>query len=113
MVAALNAPPRNRWASAPPGIEAEHLLQGLTDLSLFEGRQREPGVLGSQSTATREILEKSLLEQLQPTFPLNSGARFVSPVIFPPGLARLATKPCATGSFYSRHDNGDRFGCIL
>ena len=31
-------------------------------------------------------------------FPLNSGARVESPVMFPPGRARLATKPSPTGS---------------
>src|SRR5262245_33250489 len=31
-------------------------------------------------------------------FPLSSGARVASPVIFPPGRARLATNPLPTGS---------------
>jgi len=31
-------------------------------------------------------------------FPLSSGPRLVKPVMFPPGRARLATKPASTGS---------------
>ena len=42
-------------------------------------------------------LRNNLFEQLKP-LPPESVRRPDSPVIFPPGLARLATKPSATGS---------------
>ena len=50
-----------------------------------------------QSTATRDTLgETSLINSSR--FVPKSGERFVNPVMFPPGRARLVTNPCAMGS---------------
>ena len=49
------------------------------------------------SRATRESLGITSLSSSK-RFPLNSGERVAMPVIFPPGCARLATKPNAIGS---------------
>ena len=46
-------------------------------------------------------------------FPLSSGEKLDSPVMFPPGRARLATSPLPTGSLSLRHDNGNGDSCFL
>ena len=45
-------------------------------------------------------------------FPFKSLVSLVSPVIFPPGRAKLSTMPVATGS-RCHHNNGNRLGCLL
>src|SRR4029453_17998894 len=56
-----------------------------------------PGLVGFQSTATRVSLGTSSLRSSSP-FPISWSERRVGPVMFPPGRARLATSPAATGS---------------
>ena len=55
------------------------------------------GLAGSNRTATRRILG-TISRTSSSCFVLNSGLTADNPVTFPPGLARLATSPVATGS---------------
>ncbi len=52
---------------------------------------------GFEKTATRERLGTVSLSNCR-RFPLSCGAISVIPVMFPPGRARLAIRPVATGS---------------
>src|SRR5207237_9171208 len=45
----------------------------------------------------RRYLGDDFFEQFE-SFPLKSGATILNPVAFPPGRARLSTRPAATGS---------------
>ena len=56
-----------------------------------------PGLVEFPRTATRESLGTISFKSSN-RFPLSSGARVDNPVMFPPGRARLATKPFPTGS---------------
>ena len=62
----------------------------------------------SQRTATRESLGMAVFSSSS-HFPLISAWSRNVPVMFPPGLAKEASKPAATGSaFEIAGDNGDR-----
>ena len=56
-----------------------------------------PGSAGFQRTPTRVSLG-TVSFRSSSRFPAKSDAMFVSPVMFPPGRARLAMSPLATGS---------------
>ena len=45
--------------------------------------------------------------------PASIGPIEVTPVMLPPGLAKLSTRPSATGSVAITNDDGDRFGGIF
>ena len=66
-----------------------------------------PGSVEVPRTATRESLG-TISFRSSSCFPLISGARVDNPVMFPPGRARLATKPVANRIAIMRHDNGNR-----
>ena len=62
-----------------------------------------------RGAATRETLGRvSFSSSIH--FPGNSSSSAARPVTFPPGRARLATKPTLTGSPEDRHDDGDCCG---
>ena len=56
-----------------------------------------PGLDEPQRKATRVIFGTTYFSSSS-LFPPNSGASTLSPVTFPPGIARLPTSPLATGS---------------
>ena len=56
-----------------------------------------PGLASCQSTATRETLGKASLSSAS-RFPLSSSTMKLKPVMLPPGLERLRTRPLFTGS---------------
>ena len=56
-----------------------------------------PGPSASQRIPTRDSLGSSTFSN-STRFALKSRARWASPVIFPPGCAKLSTYPAATGS---------------
>ena len=61
-----------------------------------------------------KLWEPISFEQLQPLSAKSPRVRFVRPVTFPPGRARLATRPASTGSVTrARHNDGDRLSRIL
>ena len=55
------------------------------------------GLSGFISTLIRESLPRASMSS-STRFPLNSGVRRLNPVTFPPGRAKLATRPALTGS---------------
>jgi hypothetical protein len=76
-----------------PGLE----LQPEARAAPSACRNTPRWVLGFWRTATRETLGATPLS-ISNCFPTSSGPIVASPVMLPPGLARLATKPSATGS---------------
>ena len=60
-------------------------------------RRAWPALAGCQRTATWETVGRTSLRNSS-CFPMISGAWRDTPVMFPPGWARLATRPLATGS---------------
>src|SRR4029450_7581498 len=70
-----------------------------------------PGLDESQRIATHEIPGASVCN-ISKRFGLRSGAIRELPVKFPPGRARLATRPTPTGSIGSQ-DDWDRAGGLL
>ena len=71
------------------------------------GRLPRRGMAEFQTTATRRDSGRHLRARVQPLARQLRGGR-VSPVTLPPGRARLATRPAATGSPRIDHDDGDR-----
>ena len=65
------------------------------------------GWVGCRRTATRVIAGHRVLEQLH-CFPMNAALGPETPVIFPPGRARLLTNPAPIGSVRVTHDDGNR-----
>ena len=65
------------------------------------------GLAAFQSTATWEMFGTTSLSSSS-RFPSISDEIEVNPVMFPPGRARLATRPVADRIADSHHDKGDR-----
>ncbi len=84
------------WDLVRLGIEAA-LLTPLRRVPSLLTLVRGSGLVEVPKTATRESLG-TISFRSSSRFPLSSGARVDNPVIFPPGRARLATKPVPTGS---------------
>src|SRR4030095_9030992 len=70
------------------------------------------GFAASQSTAIRPAFGTTSLSSSR-RLALNSAESVVSPVTFPPGCARLATRPVPTGSAVFVITIGDRLRCAL
>ena len=90
---AANAP-RSRKACALRGREAAPRGPGPRPPPVAT---RRGGLAGFWRTATRETLGATALS-ISNCFPTSCGPIVASPVMLPPGRARLATKPSATGS---------------
>ena len=102
---------RNPWGFGRLGIEASLRVAQRRSRSLLTLAHTPRTRLKLAKTATRESLGTISLRSSS-RFPLNSGRRVANPVMFPPGRARLATKPLPTGSLSSDHDNGNCSGCL-
>jgi hypothetical protein len=99
-------------------------LQRIRDMGLFEGRLANcsPRYRVRASYGERQIeLEDPyrfppLLSDLD-LYLLGEGTHMQlydpKPVLLPPGRARLATNPCATGSVHQIEYNGDGACCLL
>ena len=80
-------PQRSRLDHALGGAEAQGQVTAMS----------APGLGSCQRTATRETLGKASLSSAS-RFPLSSSTLKLKPVMLPPGLERLRTRPLFTGS---------------
>ena len=88
---------RNHWDLVPLDIEASLRTAFAAALPTSLRICALPEFIEVPKTATRESLG-TISFKSSSFFPLISGARLDSPVMFPPGRARLATNPFPTGS---------------
>ena len=101
---------RNPWGLVHLGIEAV-TLNAFAAASISLDVCALPGWSDPEDSHPESLGTISLSSSSR--FPLSSPARLVSPVMFPPGRARLATNPFPTGSRVKRHDDRNRAGCFF
>ena len=95
---------QNRWSSALPEIGAGHVSSCATAWVSFH-MSSLAGLAEFRRSATRATFGAASFSNSN-RFPLSSGPSIVNPVMFPPGRARLATSPLATGSLMSTKTTG-------
>jgi hypothetical protein len=95
LVAAAKAPSSSPWPRTSTTLSCSPRTVAAASTSLNE--RRAPGNPGSHRTVTRERLGTASLRSCR-RLPVTSVLWTVTPVMLPPGRARLATKPVATGS---------------
>ena len=86
---------QNRWKSALPEIGAGRVVLVLPPGSLSTWCLA--GLAEFHRNATRVTFGTASFSNSN-LLPLSSGPSIVSPVLLPPGRARLTTSPLATGS---------------
>jgi hypothetical protein len=89
------APSSSFWAPASTILSSN--LSGSAARFAFLTIAGCPGFVGFERTATR-IARGAATFKTSRFLPISSGVRRDSPVMLPPGRARVATRPLSTGS---------------